>query len=134
MANHWQEEEMPGQGRGSQAQSWNQGGSSGQGVSGRGSQGELIWQNRIQKQMRDAEQNEPDGALTAGYKADPREIVALLTRAQASEWSSFLQYWHHYFMASDIHSAELRDIFKEHAEDEYAHARLFGERIQQLGG
>ncbi len=134
MANHWQEEEMSGQGRGSQAQSWNQGGSSGQGVSGRGSQGELIWQNRIQKQMRDAEQNEPDGALTAGYKADPREIVALLTRAQASEWSSFLQYWHHYFMASDIHSAELRDIFKEHAEDEYEHARLFGERIQQLGG
>lgn len=96
--------------------------------------GELIWEKRLQKQRKDAEQNLPDGALTAGYKADPRQIVALLVRAQASEWSSFLQYWHHYFMASDIHSSEVKSVFKEHAEDEYEHARLFGERIQQLGG
>jgi len=134
MANHWQEEDTTGQSRGSQPATWNQGASSGQGSTGRGGQGEMIWQNRLQKQVRDAEQNEPDGALTAGYKGDPREIVSLLIRAQASEWSSFLQYWHHYFMASDIHSAELKDIFKEHAEDEYEHARFFGERIQQLGG
>jgi bacterioferritin len=84
--------------------------------------------------QRDAEQNLADGAVTAGYKADPREIIALLKRAQASEWTSFLQYWHHYFMASDIHSKEVQDVFKEHAEDELEHARRFGERIQQLGG
>jgi len=96
--------------------------------------GELIWQQRLHKMLQNAEQNLPDGALTAGYKADPQEIIALLKRAQASEWASFLQYWHHYFMASDIHSAEVKDVFKEHAEDELEHARFFGERIQQLGG
>lgn len=100
----------------------------------RGNQGELIWQSRLGQMTQQAEQNLPDGALTAGYKADPQEIVALLTRAQAGEWASFLQYWHHYFMASDIHSAEVKEVFKEHAEDEFEHARLFGERIQQLGG
>lgn len=125
MASQWQDEESSGQSQ-NQPQSWSRG--------SQGSHGEMIWQNRLQKQMREAEQNLPDGALTAGYKADPREIVALLTRAQASEWASFLQYWHHFFMASDIHSAELKETFKEHAEDEYEHARLFGERIQQLGG
>lgn len=97
-------------------------------------QGELIWQSRLQKMLQQAEQNLADGALTAGYKANPEQIVALLNRALASEWSSFLQYWHHSFMASDLHSAEIKEIFKEHAEDEYEHARRFGERIQQLGG
>jgi bacterioferritin len=101
--------------------------------SGRSS-GEMIWQNRLQKQVQDAEKNLPDGALTAGYKANPDEVVALLNRALASEWSSFLQYWHHYFMASDISSAEIKDRFREHAKDEYDHARKFGERVQQLGG
>ncbi|MGH2459088.1 MAG: ferritin-like domain-containing protein, partial [Chloroflexota bacterium] len=134
MANRWQDDQSSGPTQGPQSQSWNQGSSSDQSGSGRGSQSELIWQNRLQKQVHEAEQNEQDGALTAGYKADPREIVSLLVRAQASEWSSFLQYWHHYFMASDIHSVEVKNVFKEHAEDEYEHARFFGERIQQLGG
>lgn len=96
--------------------------------------GELIWQSQLQQMLHNAEQNLADGALTAGYRADPRLIVQLLQRAQASEWASFLQYWHHYFMASDLHSAEIKDLFKQHAEDEYEHAQMFGERIQQLGG
>jgi bacterioferritin len=122
MSEQWQSEESRGR---SQAQPPSR---------TRGNQGEMIWQNRLQTMMQQAEQNLPDGALTAGYKADPQEIVALLIRAQAGEWASFLQYWHHYFMASDIHSAEVKEVFKEHAEDEYEHARMFGERIQQLGG
>jgi bacterioferritin len=95
---------------------------------------DLIWQDRLQKMLQDAEQNLAEGALTEGYKADQQQIIALLRRAQAGEWASFLQYWHHYFMASDIHSAEIKDAFKDHAKDEYEHARMFGERIQQLGG
>lgn len=95
---------------------------------------ELIWQSRLQKMLQQAEQNLADGALTAGYRANLEQVVGLLNRALASEWSAFLQYWHHYFMASDLHSAEVKEIFKEHAEDEYEHARRFGERIQQLGG
>lgn len=102
--------------------------------SGTSGQGGLIWQNRLESQVREAEQNLPDGAFTCGYRANVDEIIALLRRAQASEWASFLQYWHHSFMASDIHSHELKNVFQEHAEDEYEHARLMGERIQQLGG
>jgi bacterioferritin len=97
-------------------------------------QNELVWENRLQQMQHDAEQNLADGAVTAGYKADLHEIIALLKRAQASEWASFLQYWHHYFMASDIHSKEVQDVFKDHAKDEFEHARMFGDRIQQLGG
>jgi bacterioferritin len=94
----------------------------------------MIWQSRLEKQLHGAEKNLADGALTEGYKANPEEIIALLTRAMAGEWASFLQYWHHYFMASDLASAEVKKVFKEHAEDEFDHARKFGERIQQLGG
>jgi bacterioferritin len=96
--------------------------------------GDVIWQDRVKQMLQDAEQNLSDGALTTGYKADPKEMIALLRRAQASEWASFLQYWHHYFMASDIHSHDVQEVFKDHAKDEFEHARMFGERIQQLGG
>ena len=122
MSERWQDEENRGQGDGQS-----------RGRSGSNS-GEMIWQDRLRKMLQNAEQDLPDGSLTAGYKADSQQIVALLNRALASEWTSFLQYWHHYFMASDIHSAEVKDVFKEHAEDEYEHARRFSERIQQLGG
>lgn len=136
MAEQWQNEESGQQRGGSSSEgSSSRGNDSGQSSSGSSrSQGAMIWQNRLQKMHKEAERNLADGALTAGYQADPGEIVDLLIRAQASEWSSFLQYWHHAFMASDIHSAELKEIFKAHAEDEYEHARFFGERIQQLGG
>jgi len=122
MSERWQDEENRSQGDGQPR---------GRSTS---NSGEMIWQDRLRKMMQNAEQNLPDGALTAGYKADNQQIIALLNRALASEWTSFLQYWHHYFMASDIHSAEVKDVFKEHAEDEYGHARRFSERVQQLGG
>jgi bacterioferritin len=94
----------------------------------------LIWQDRFSTWGKDAETRPEQGAVTENYKANREQIVALLKRAQASEWSSFLQYWHHYFMASDIHAREVQSVFKEHAEDEFEHARRFGERIQQLNG
>jgi bacterioferritin len=83
---------------------------------------------------RRAHENMDEGAITAGYHADREEVIDILNRALAGEWGSFLQYWHHYAMASDIHSAEVRDQWKEHAEDEYKHALKFMERIKQLGG
>lgn len=106
----------------------------GKAQSGSQSQGQPIWQNRLDQMNQNAEQNLADGAYTPAYKANVDEIIALLRRAQAGEWCSFLQYWHHYFMASDIHSVEVREVFKEHAKDEYDHAREIAERIQQLGG
>jgi bacterioferritin len=79
-------------------------------------------------------ENMDQGALTDGYKANKEEVIEILNRALAGEWASFLQYWHHYSMASDIHSAEVADEWKEHAEDEYKHALMFMTRIKQLGG
>lgn len=90
--------------------------------------------DRIQQLRQQAAQNLPDGAVTRAYKANRDEILDLLNRALASEWSAFLQYEHHYVMASDIHSAEIRDMWQEHAEQEHEHARQFNERINQLGG
>ena len=96
--------------------------------------GPQAWMQRLQQFNQQAEQNLSQGASTPAYKANRDEVIDLLNRALASEWASFLQYWHHYTMASDIHSAEIRDIWKEHAEDEYEHAQKFMERIKQLGG
>jgi len=45
-----------------------------------------------------------------------------------------LRYMHHYFMATGVHGKAVADEFKEHADEERAHADLIGERIQQLGG
>jgi bacterioferritin len=81
-----------------------------------------------------AQRHLEEGAVTEGYSANREEVIDILNRALAGEWASFLQYWHHYGMASDIHSAEVRDEWKSHAEDEYKHALMFMERIKQLGG
>ena len=90
--------------------------------------------NRFQQMRQQAALNLPDGAVTRAYKANRNEILDLLNRALASEWSAFLQYEHHYIMASDIHSADIRGMWKEHAEQEREHALKFNERISQLGG
>ena len=96
--------------------------------------GSQAWTARLKQIEQSAQQNLSQGAVTPAYKANREEILDLLNRALAGEWATFLQYWHHYTMASDIHSPEIRDIWKEHAEDEYDHARKFNERIKQLGG
>ena len=75
-----------------------------------------------------------EGAVTESYKADKEQIIGLLNRALASEWTAFMQYWHHYFMATDIHSAEIKEYFKEAAGQELHHIDEIGSRIQLLGG
>ncbi len=75
-----------------------------------------------------------EGAVTEAYKANREQIIELLNRALASEWTAFMQYWHHYFMATDIHSAEIKEYFKESAGQELHHIDEIGSRIQLLGG
>lgn len=75
-----------------------------------------------------------EGPVTESYKANKDQVVQLLNRALASEWIAFMQYWHHYFMATDIHSPEIREMFKEQAAGELHHIEEIGERIQALGG
>jgi bacterioferritin len=81
-----------------------------------------------------ARQELQEGAVTEGYRADKEQVIEMLNRALASEWTAFMQYWHHYFMATDIHSAEIKDYFKESATQELHHIDEIGSRIQLLGG
>lgn len=75
-----------------------------------------------------------EGAVTDSYSADKDRVIEYLNRALASEWTAFMQYWHHHFMATGIHSAEIRDYFKESAAQELHHIEEIGSRIQLLGG
>lgn len=102
---------------------------------GRGHQGNgHDWSERLRGMHERGEEKMEEGALTAGYKANREEVIDILNRALAGEWASFLQYWHHAAMATDIHSAEVKDEWLEHAEDEYKHAQMFMTRVKQLGG
>ena len=92
------------------------------------------WEERIKEMAKRAKQNLEDGAVTDGYKANKEEIIQLLNRAQASEWIAFLQYRHHYYMATDVHSLEIKETFKKIADQELEHADEIGARIQMLGG
>lgn len=75
-----------------------------------------------------------EGAVTASYKGDVNQTVAILNEALATEIVCVLRYMHHYFMATGVHAKSVADEFKEHADDERAHADMLAERIQQLGG
>lgn len=92
------------------------------------------WEKQITDFSSSARQNMEEGAVTDSYKADREQVITLLNRALASEWTAFMQYWHHYFMATDIHSAEIKDYFKESAGQELHHIDEIGSRIQLLGG
>lgn len=75
-----------------------------------------------------------EGAVTDAYQADREQVIELLNRALASEWTAFMQYYHHYFMSTDIHSVEIKEYFKESAGQELHHIDEIGSRIQLLGG
>lgn len=92
------------------------------------------WQKQVSGFNSKARQDMEEGAVTESYKADREEVVRLLNLALASEWTAFMQYWHHYVMATDIHSAEIKDFFKESAGQELHHLDEIGTRIQLLGG
>jgi bacterioferritin len=76
----------------------------------------------------------PDGAVTAGYSGDRREIVALLNDALATEIVCVLRYRRHYFTARGIHSQSVAEEFLAHSNEELGHADQIAERIIQLGG
>ena len=96
--------------------------------------GGKIWEDRLQDMAKRSHQNLEDGPLTESYKANKDEVIQLLNRALASEWIAFMQYWHHYFMATDIHSPEIKEFFKDAADQELHHIDEIGSRIQALGG
>ncbi|MBX9868724.1 MAG: ferritin-like domain-containing protein [Burkholderiaceae bacterium] len=84
--------------------------------------------------IRDAARNIDDGAVTAGYQADRKEVIDLLNGALATELVCVLRYKRHYFTASGLQNGPIKAEFLDHADAEQDHADLLAERIVQLNG
>src|SRR6266567_8129610 len=88
----------------------------------------------VQEIRQRAMQKIEEGAVTDSYKLDKDRVIEILNEALATEIVCVLRYQHHYFMATGVHGRGVADLFKEHADEERAHADAIAERIQQLGG
>ena len=83
---------------------------------------------------RRARKNIEKGAVTAGYKADVKRVVAVLNEVLATELVCVLRYKRHYFTASGINAQGVADEFLQHANEEQGHADSVAARIVQLDG
>jgi len=88
----------------------------------------------IQELRRRARQHMEMGAVTVGYKADPKKVSAVLNEALATEIVCVLRYKRHYFMAVGIHAQAVAAEFLQHANEEQGHADQIAMRITQIGG
>ena len=75
-----------------------------------------------------------DGAVTASYAADRKQVIRLLNEALATEWVCVLRYYRHYYSAKGMLVDAVKGEFLEHAQQELEHAGMLSERIVQLGG
>lgn len=90
--------------------------------------------NNVEEIRQRARKKIEDGAMTFDYQLDPDEAIGILNEALATEIVCVLRYRFHYFMASGIHSAAVKDEFLQHSIEEQGHADQIAERIKQLGG
>jgi bacterioferritin len=88
----------------------------------------------IKKIRERARRHLEDGAVTEGYKADRKRVLAVLNEVLATELVCVLRYKRHYFMARGIHAEAVKSEFLQHAGEEQQHADWVAERITQLGG
>lgn len=84
--------------------------------------------------IREAAKNFDDGAVTAGYQGDRKQVIALLNAALATELVCVLRYKRHYYTASGLQNGPIKAEFLQHALEEQAHADQLAERIVQLNG
>jgi bacterioferritin len=83
---------------------------------------------------RRARKNIEKGAVTAGYKADVKRVIAVLNEVLATELVCVLRYKRHYFTASGINAQAVAAEFLQHANEEQGHADSVAARIVQLDG
>lgn len=88
----------------------------------------------VEEIRRRAREKMDQGAVTSAYRADARQVVAVLNEVLATEIVCVLRYKNHYFMASGVHSESVAQEFLEHANEEQMHADQVARRITQLGG
>jgi len=75
-----------------------------------------------------------DGAVTPSYEGDPHRTIEILQSVLATEIVCVLRYTMNAVSATGISSESVKKEFDEHAAEEYKHARMVAERINQLGG
>jgi bacterioferritin len=75
-----------------------------------------------------------EGAVTAGYRKDPQQVIQVLNEVLATETVCTLRYKNHYYMATGIHAESVAKEFLEHAREEQVHADRVAARIAELGG
>jgi bacterioferritin len=97
-----------------------------------GAAGEFL--SDVRELRRRARKHIQDGAVTEGYLADRKKVIAVLNQALATEIVCVLRYKRHYFMASGIHANAVAAEFLQHAGEEQGHADQIAERITQLDG
>jgi bacterioferritin len=88
----------------------------------------------VQELRRRAREQIEKGAVTQDYGLDPKQAVALLQNALATEIVCVLRYTMHSIAATGIASEGAKDEFAQHAEEEKGHMEQIAERINQLGG
>ncbi|PRC91410.1 ferritin-like domain-containing protein [Solimicrobium silvestre] len=84
--------------------------------------------------IRSAAKHLDDGAVTVGYQADRKKIIAMLNNALATELVCVLRYKRHYYTAIGLQNGPIKAEFLQHAMEEQGHANLLAERIVQLNG
>lgn len=84
--------------------------------------------------IREAAKNFKDGAVTAGYQANRKEVIALLNGALATELVCVLRYKRHHYTVAGLQNGPVKAEFLQHALEEQGHADLLAERIVQLNG
>jgi bacterioferritin len=88
----------------------------------------------VKELRRRARRHIQNGAVTEGYQADRKTVIAIMNEALATEIVCVLRYKRHYFMASGIHANAVAAEFLQHANEEQGHADRIAERITQLDG
>ncbi len=88
----------------------------------------------VETLRRDARAHLDQGAVTADYSADRKEVIKQLNEALATELVCVLRYRRHYFTARGIHARGVAAEFLAHSNEELGHADLLAARIVQLGG
>jgi bacterioferritin len=74
------------------------------------------------------------GPITSAYGADRDRVIDVLNDALATELVCVLRYKRHYFTATGIEAGPVAVEFRQHANEEMAHADLIAMRITQLQG
>ena len=88
----------------------------------------------LQTIRRKAREQLSAGAVTANYKGNVEQAIALLNHAVATEIVCVLRYKYHAVVAAGLASESVKEEFAQHAREEEEHLDMLCERINQLGG